>query len=113
MEKRSGRMTYLLWHTCQFRTLEQEIKRIGVEDSYYHVHRPHQCEIWLLRYTEMIPNLFLLFLVRGSSLLLVRPSEFLTPILPLFPLLSRRFLNLGRNTNTNLSIMWLSVRTRP
>ena len=54
-----------------------------------------------------MPNLFLLFLIRRSSLLLIRPPKLLTPILPLFPLLSRRFLNLGRNTNTHLPIMWL------
>src|SRR5271170_4145001 len=54
-----------------------------------------------------MPNLFLLFLIRRSSLLLIRPPKLLTPILPLFPLLSRGLLNLARNTNTHLSIMWL------
>jgi hypothetical protein len=52
-------------------------------------------------------HLFLGFLVCTGSFLLIRPSELLTPILPLFPLLSRRFLNLTRHSNPHLPIMWL------
>ena len=75
-------------------------------------HRLCQREMSLLPQIENDANLFLLFLVGTSSLLLVRPSELLAPILPLFPLLSRGLLNLRRNTNTHLSIMWLHIKTR-
>jgi hypothetical protein len=53
------------------------------------------------------PNLFLPLLLCASSLLLIRAPELLTPILPLLPLLSRRLLNLGRNTNPHFPVMWL------
>src|SRR5208282_1762236 len=57
-------------------------------------------------------HLFLALLIHTSGLLFIGPPKLLTPILPLFPLLSRRFLNLTRNTNTNFSIVLLNVSTK-
>ena len=53
--------------------------------------------------------LFLRLLVGTSSLLLIGSPEFLAPVLPLFPLLSRWFLDLVRNANTHLSVVWLAI----
>jgi hypothetical protein len=54
------------------------------------------------------PNLFLPLLLRTGSLLLIRAPELLAPVLPLLPLLSRRLLNLGRNTDPDFPVMWLT-----
>ena len=85
------------------RHLQLEIPRIVLHDSSY-MHTTHRVTY------KQCKNLFLSsLLLRTSSLLLIRTTELLAPILSLLPLLSRGLLNLRGNTNTDFSVMGLDT----